>query len=269
MNNDRTEGAPEVGPGEPGGSGDSVETVILPHMRVELALHRLSEGGRRGRALLLLHGLGEATPSRIPSWAELWPGPVWGLDFTGHGSSTVPRGGGYTPEVLMSDADAALGHLGEATLAGRGLGAYVALQLAGARPREVRGAVLADGPGFYGGGVGPADPMLVELSVPGSPHSPDPWALVELAHDIRPADYAGDFVRQAAHLSGLEQPVTVCASGRPKWLAGILEDVSVKVLDPRRPAEALRILERHGDTGFDTSDATAMVLRAALAAYID
>ena len=52
----------------------------------------------------------------------------------------------------MADADAALAHLGPATVYGRGLGAYVALLIAGARPDLVRGAVLDDGPGLVGGG---------------------------------------------------------------------------------------------------------------------
>ena len=34
---------------------------------------------------------------------------------------------------------------------GRGLGAFVALMLAGSRPADVVGAVLADGPGLAGG----------------------------------------------------------------------------------------------------------------------
>ena len=76
---------------------------------------------------------------RCPTTSTRWPGPVWALDFTGHGASTVPRGGGYTAEVLMADADAALAHLGPATVLGRGLGAYVALLLAGARPRAGAG----------------------------------------------------------------------------------------------------------------------------------
>ena len=55
----------------------------------------------------------------------------------------------------MGDADVALAHLGAATVLGRGLGAYVALLIAGARPHLVRGAVLCDGPGLAGGGIGP------------------------------------------------------------------------------------------------------------------
>ncbi len=50
---------------------------------------------------------------------------------TGHGASTVPVGGGYFCELLMADVDAALAHLGPATVYGRGLGAYVALLIAG------------------------------------------------------------------------------------------------------------------------------------------
>jgi pimeloyl-ACP methyl ester carboxylesterase len=58
---------------------------------------------------LLLHGLGEASPRSTPDYARDWPGPVHALDFTGHGRSSLPTGGGYTAEMLMADADAALG----------------------------------------------------------------------------------------------------------------------------------------------------------------
>ncbi|NLA35286.1 MAG: hypothetical protein GX868_06315, partial [Actinobacteria bacterium] len=58
-------------------------TVWLRHARMDLALHQLRGGD--GRALLLLHGLGERTPLRVPRWAAAWNGPIWGLDFTGHG----------------------------------------------------------------------------------------------------------------------------------------------------------------------------------------
>ncbi len=112
-------------------------TVTLRHNRVELALHevRAADGPR----LLLLHGLGEQSPASVPAWAEAWPGAVWALDFTGHGASTIPNGGGYTAVVLMGDVDAALEHLGPCTVLGRGLGGYVALLIAGARADAVRG----------------------------------------------------------------------------------------------------------------------------------
>ena len=51
-------------------------TVTLRHGRIELALHEIRPGP--GRALLLLHGLGEATPAAVPAVHEAWPGPVWG-----------------------------------------------------------------------------------------------------------------------------------------------------------------------------------------------
>ncbi|MDO9176135.1 MAG: alpha/beta hydrolase, partial [Actinomycetota bacterium] len=130
-----------------------MSTEFLTHNKVQLALHRLRDGS--GRALLLLHGLGEQSPTTSPEWAQAWPGPVFALDFTGHGASTVPMGGGYSAETMLADADIALAHVGEATVVGRGLGAYVALMLAGARPELVRGAVLCDGPGLWGGSTGP------------------------------------------------------------------------------------------------------------------
>jgi len=193
----------------------------LRHSRVELALHALCAG--EGRALLLLHGLGERTPAAPPPELASWPGPIYGLDFTGHGQSTIPRGGGYTCEQLMGDADTALRHLGQATLIGRGLGAYVALLLAGARPAEVRGAILRDGLGLAGGGPTPATPTI-PFPNPGAGGAPDPFALAELSRDVRPPDYATAFLRQANELSGLDRPVSVCCAERPDWLAAIAKE---------------------------------------------
>jgi pimeloyl-ACP methyl ester carboxylesterase len=83
----------------------------LPHNKVELALHELRAG--TGRPLLLLHGLGERTPDAAPAEVAGWPGPVLGLDFTGHGRSSVPRGGGYSAELLMADVDVTLAAVAE------------------------------------------------------------------------------------------------------------------------------------------------------------
>jgi pimeloyl-ACP methyl ester carboxylesterase len=196
----------------------------LQHNLVRLALHQLTDGD--GRPLLLLHGLGEASPEELPAWARGWPGPVYALDFTGHGQSTVPKGGGYTAEVLMGDADHALATIGPATVVGRGVGAYVALLIAGARPHLVRGAVLCDGPGLQGAGEGPTSSMLFTID-DDAPVPPDPWALIELARDVRPADYATSFTRQALQLSGVSWPFAVCARWRPSWLEAVAGEPGV------------------------------------------
>lgn len=201
--------------------------TMLQHGKVSLALHHLREGAGQGqgRALLLLHGLGEQSPPTVPPWCDDWPGQIVALDFTGHGRSTIPRGGGYSAETLLADADSALAVLGEATVVGRGLGAYIALQLAGARATMVRGAVLADGPGLAGGSVQPTSGNFVELAPRATP--PDPYALLELSRDLRPPDYATVFVRMALDRSGLDEPITVAAVVRPPWLAGVAELVGV------------------------------------------
>jgi pimeloyl-ACP methyl ester carboxylesterase len=125
----------------------------------------------------------------------------------------------------MADADVALSFLGPSTVVGHGLGAYIALLIAGARPQLVKGAVLCDGPGLFGGGVGPMSAtILAGLDQPGPP---DPWAMVELTRDVRPPDYAANFVRAALQLSGLSWPFAVCARWRPPWLEAVAAEQGV------------------------------------------
>ena len=71
----------------------------------------------------------------------------------------------------MADVDVALAELGPSTVVGRGLGAYIALLIAGARPQLVRGAVLCDGPGLFGGGVGPTSATVLTVDRRGRPHA--------------------------------------------------------------------------------------------------
>ena len=206
--------------------------TMLQHNRIQLALHTLPTGTlREGPAgqLLLLHGLGESsTSTTLPAnAAEHWSGPIFGLDFSGHGASTRSIGGGYSAENLMADADVALAHLGPCTIVGRGIGAYIALLIAGARPKLVRGAVLTDGPGLAGGPTRPTSISIPVVSPALSPAHPDPWALLELSRDIRPADYAMTLLRQAIILSGMHCPVAVCARWLPPWLNAVANDPSV------------------------------------------
>jgi len=194
----------------PPATGRQIGAVtMLRHGKVDLALHHLRGAtAAGGRPLLILHGLGEASPHTVPTWADGWPGPVAALDFTGHGASTVPRGGGYTAELLLGDADAALAALTEGdpaasiTVVGRGLGAYIALQIAGARATQVHGAILVDGPGLAGGPTGPTSQSF--FSLPPASTTPDPYALVELG-----------------------EPIAVASVFRPEWLEAVAREHGV------------------------------------------
>ncbi len=201
----------------------STVPVLLRHNRIRLALHELRGG--EGRPLLHLHGLAERSPAAVPAHLAAWPGPVWALDLSGHGDSDVAIGGGYFCEALMGDVDTAIAHLGAVTIYGRGLGAYVGLLAAGGRAEEVRGAILADGPGLAGGGPSPSSPAVpTAVGAPPPGGTPDPWALYELTRDVRPPDYAATFARQASTRSGLDTAIAVVGVNRPPWLDGVLAE---------------------------------------------
>jgi pimeloyl-ACP methyl ester carboxylesterase len=201
-----------------------MNTIHLQHNRITLALHEVRSG--TGRPLLLLHGLGENAHA-ISTMPVQWSGPVWALDFTGHGESTVPRGGGYSAEILMADVDIALGHIGEATILGRGLGGYVAFLIAGARPQLVKGVVIADGPGLAGGAIHATSSSEISSAGTRTGTAPDPWALIELSRDARPPNYAITFTRLAVAASSSDEPIAVTTRVTPPWIEAIRAEPGV------------------------------------------
>ena len=239
-------------------------TTSLRCGRRTLALHRIGDGRSAGLPLLRLHGLGGRAVAGGPVGVEDWPGAVWGLDFTGHGESSRPVGGGYCPEVLMADADAALAHLGPVVVAGWGVGAYVGLLLGGARPELVAGLVLADGAGLAGSVGAASEVVIVEHppppvdAPPGSEIDPttDPYAWAELQADHRPAEHAVSYLRRAvAHRGPDAGPFAVVALAPETgaaWVDAVEAEpgvvgrsglgVAPDAPGPERVAAALRLL---------------------------
>jgi pimeloyl-ACP methyl ester carboxylesterase len=190
----------------------------LTHGEVTLALHELcAPTGRAvstsdsdaGIRLLLVHELASSTRGwgTLPAAATArFPGGVYGLDLAGHGESEWRRGGAYTPELFAADVAIALEELGPSVVAGAGLGAYVAVLIAGARPDLVSAALLLPGRGLAGGGAipdfarGPAPSedvarLLREAGAgaeSGSGAQPPAFDLLVASclGDIRPVDYA-------------------------------------------------------------------------------
>jgi pimeloyl-ACP methyl ester carboxylesterase len=211
--------------------------IQLRHGRVSLALHELRDAP--GPALLCLHALGGAGAD-FAGAAPAWPGRVFGLDFSGHGRSEPLRGGGYFPENLAGDADAALAQLGAACLVGAGIGAYVALLLAGARRHAVPTALLLPGAGLEGGGSGPdyasdGGARWRDLSPPLPGCDP---AVRRLERDLRPADYARAFALAARRLLFAEP-----GGAPPAWWAAARESPSAAPAPADLPA-ALALLAR-------------------------
>lgn len=184
----------------------------IPQGRIELEVHE--RGGGEGPALVLLHDLYGSSAE----WADgpgPWPGPVLALDFAGHGASGWHRGGAYTPELLACNVDEVLRHVGSAALVGAGVGAWVALLVAGARADAVTGALLLPGRGLAGGGPRP------HFERAPAPQSPPPGcdpALAFLESDVRPVEYAAPFARKARRLLLLED-----GGPRPPWWTAIAD----------------------------------------------
>jgi pimeloyl-ACP methyl ester carboxylesterase len=207
------------------------------HARVNIALHELS--GASGPSLLLLHALGGSSAD----WGELpaaWPGRVFAVDFSGHGQSAWARGAVYYPELLAGDADAALAEIGPAAIAGAGVGAYVALLLAGGRRDVVPAALLLPGRGLNGGGELPDwdRPTLQFFDTTASaplPSGCDPQ-LCMLEWDTRPVDYASRFAAVARQLLLLED-----GTERPPWWRAAGEAAGARSVHGDVP-DALRLL---------------------------
>ncbi len=198
----------------------------LRHNRRTLALHELRAGD--GLPLLLIHGLGESSAiHRLDQYAA-WQGPIFGLDLAGHGHSEPSIGHGYSPEGLLSDVDVAIAELGRCAVVGRGLGAYLALMIAGARPDQVVGSILRDGPGLGGGGP-EANTLPASWHATSNTATPDPFALIELSTDVRPPSYAVKYAYLAADNAEQSMPISVTARSRPAWLAEVIEAPSATV----------------------------------------
>ncbi|HIG72417.1 MAG: hypothetical protein ABGX04_10245 [Myxococcales bacterium] len=195
----------------------------LLHGRVPIELHTLKPG--KGRPLLLLHALGENSESWPESVLEYSVGPVYALEFAGHGQSGRLSGGAYYPEYFLADADLAVAGFGESCIiVGAGVGAYVALLLAGSRPDMVLGALLQDGRGLEGFGSDPDSQIAIEditgfealvaetskAFVPGT----DPL-VAQCAWDMRPVDYVKSFAEAASPL--LFSPSVEAAGSAPDW----------------------------------------------------
>ncbi|MGE0877767.1 MAG: alpha/beta hydrolase [Acidimicrobiia bacterium] len=211
---------------------DDGDPAFLRHAWARLVLHELRLSGERSNPLLLLHGAGERTDKEIPHFAEAWGGDIYGLDFTGHGESSRTRGGGFVSEYLVGDVDIALARIGPATIVGRGLGAWIGLLVAGARPELVRGLVLCDGPGLAGGGDrAGVRPIAWPLDAAQAGDA-DPYAAPELDAEWRFPEVAVRFAEGFTKNAATDRPLAVCTDARPPWLAAVVDAVAVWITDP-------------------------------------
>jgi pimeloyl-ACP methyl ester carboxylesterase len=211
--------------------------------RGEIALHELKRGA--GPTLLALHALGGSARDFAPLAAS-WPGRVVALDLPGHGDSAWTRGGSYSPELCAAAADDVLAVAGDACLVGAGLGAYVALLLAGARAARVPGVLLLPGRGLDGGGAAPRADQAVEV------RSADALRMLAAANaaeratfdpmlracetDPRPPGYARAFADATRRLLLAED-----GSARPPWWEAARAAAHAEPV-PADPATALRRL---------------------------
>ncbi len=200
----------------------AANTVWLQHNRIRLALHELKGG--TGRALLLLHGLGEHAPTTCPTWAP--SGPVRSLRSTSpatarrplpRGAGTAPRSSSPMPTLpsatwVGSRSWVGAGRLHRAAV-GRCPGGRRARCGAVRRRRDVGGAV-----GMSGQSITHIEATAVRPTRTPSSSS---------TRTCDPPDYATLFVRLAVQGSGLTDPISVVAVHRPPWLAAVAGEPGV------------------------------------------
>jgi pimeloyl-ACP methyl ester carboxylesterase len=211
----------------------------IEHGRVRLALRELHSGP--GPALLALHSLHGSSAEWGDSLAS-WRGSVHAIDLSGHGASAWLRGAAYYPELLAGDADVAAAATGARFLVGRGLGAYLALLLAGSRPAGIDAALLLPGRGLEGGGDEPRFEgsaerfgVLLERSEQTEVRGSDP-ALCFVEADVRPADYATGFAARARRLLVAED-----GGPRPPWWTALRDLPSVERVATALPSALERL----------------------------
>lgn len=111
------------------------------------------DGSPVRRPIMLLHGLGRSSWSWLPVGRRLaGRHAVAAPDLRGHGASDAPREGYDLPSLALDALTVVAGQgwgaaVGGPTvvLAGHGLGAMVAVEMARQEPASVAGVVLADG----------------------------------------------------------------------------------------------------------------------------
>jgi pimeloyl-ACP methyl ester carboxylesterase len=229
-------------------------TTSLEHGRISIQLYRLHGGQADETPLLLLHQLGANASEWGDEW-ESWPGSVYGLDFAGHGQSDRVTGRSYYPELFLVDADLALESIGErACVAGAGMGAYVAMLLAGARPDRVPAALLLPGRGLESGGSEPdfdrpnagieAWEARLETAARLYSAGTDPF-VATCEKDLRPLDYVSSFASAARHLLFSEAVDVQSAEGDAlQWWQTALQTSGNRTVSAD-PAAALRELATH------------------------
>lgn len=211
--------------------------IRLRSGRIQIALHTLVD--RPGPCLLGVHELG-GSHRDFETFAERWPGAVHALDLSGHGASDRLKGRAYSSEDWAADADVALRHLGGAWVVGKGVGAFAALLLAGARPESALGTLLLPGRGLAGNGEGPdearmeADRRFLKLCLETATQPDredfDPLAIETESHH-RPRRYARDFAERA-------MPLLLAENGdeRPPWWEELRELSSTSQISGDAPA---------------------------------